>query len=93
MRNKLFDDLPKSVKVSSGKWVQILPDKGEGYALYNPLTEKELGRLLFDASDNWVYDGDVLTVDEQEELAGKIAGHQKEMDELLNTLKEDNGTA
>jgi hypothetical protein len=86
MRNKLFDEVPKSVKISTGKWVHILPDKGAGYALYDPIAEKTLGRILFDAADNWVYDGELLTVDEQEELAGAITGHQKEMDELLKSL-------
>jgi hypothetical protein len=50
--------------------------------------EEAAGRILFDDADNWVYDGGVLTVSEQEEVAGKITGHQKEMDELLNSLKE-----
>lgn len=89
MKNKLFDDLPKSVKTGTGKWVQILPDTGEGYRLYNPITEVELGRILFDESDNWIYDGELLSVDEQEELAGAISGHQKEMEALLNSLKKD----
>lgn len=86
MRNKLFDELPKSVKISTGKWVQILPDKGAGYDLYDPIAEKALGRILFDAGDNWIYDGELLNIDEQEELAGAISGHQKEMDELLKSL-------
>jgi hypothetical protein len=87
MRNKLFDDLPKSVKISTGKWVQISPDTGAGYDLYDPIDERPLGRILFDAADNWIYDGEVLTVGEQEELAGAITGHQKEMDALVRTLK------
>ncbi len=46
-----------------------------------------MGRILFDKGDNWVYDGDLLDIAEQEEAAGAISGYQKEMNELLNTLK------
>ena len=90
MKNKLFVDLPKSVKLSTGKWVHIFPDSGEGYRLYDPIAEAELGRILFDVADHWIYDDNVLCVDEQEELAGAINGHQKEMDQLLKSLKNDN---
>jgi hypothetical protein len=87
MRKKLFDDLPKSLKLSSGTWLHIFPDDGEGYRLFDPLNGKEMGRILFDKGGNWIYDGDLLDVAEQEEAAGAISGYQKEMNELLNTLK------
>ena len=87
MRKKLFDDLPKSLKLTSGTWLRIFPDRGDGYRLYDPLEGREMGRLLFDEAGNWVYDGDLLSVDEQEEAAGAISGYQKEMDELFNSLK------
>ena len=45
-----------------------------------------MGRILFDAKDNWIYDGDLLTVEEQKEAAGSINGYQKEMDELYGTI-------
>ncbi|MGZ3943334.1 MAG: hypothetical protein ACXVJB_00255 [Mucilaginibacter sp.] len=48
-----------------------------------------MGRILFDQHDNWIYDGELLTIDEQEEIAGAINGHQKEMDELIKSLKGD----
>jgi hypothetical protein len=35
-----------------------------------------------------IYDGDVLTVYEQEDIAGFISGSQKEMNELINSLSE-----
>jgi hypothetical protein len=35
MRKKLFDDLPKSLKLSSGIWLHIFPDSREGYRLAN----------------------------------------------------------
>jgi hypothetical protein len=87
MRKKLFDNLPKSLKLSSGTWLHIFPDDGEGYRLFDSLEGREMGRILFDRGDNWIYDGDLLAVDEQEEAAGAISGYQKEMDKLLNTLK------
>src|SRR5438045_3077057 len=48
MRKKLFDDLPKSLKLSGGIWLRIFPDSGEGYRLYDPLEGREMGRVLFD---------------------------------------------
>jgi hypothetical protein len=75
MKNKLYDDLPKSVKISSGKWLYILPNKGEGYPLYDPIEEKRIGRILMNDSDQWVYDGAILDVYEQEEVAAAIHGH------------------
>ena len=87
MRKKLFDDLPKSLKLSSGIWLHIFPDAGDGYRLYDPLEGKEMGRILFDAAENWVYDGDLLGVEEQEEAAGAINGYLKEMNDLFNSLK------
>ncbi|HZY38214.1 MAG TPA: hypothetical protein VFE53_16270 [Mucilaginibacter sp.] len=87
MKNKLYDDLPKTVKVSTGKWLYILPNKGEGYLLYDPIEEKEMGRILMNDTDQWIYDGEVLNVYEQEEVAAAIHGHQQEMDELVKSLK------
>jgi hypothetical protein len=63
-----------------------MPDNGDGYRLYDVLAEAGIGRILFDAADNWIYDGDVLTVEEQEDLAGLISGHHKEMDKLISGL-------
>ena len=78
---------PNRLKLSSGTWLHIFPDQGEGYRLLDPLEGKEMGGILFDKSENWIYDGDFLEVAEQEEAAGAISGYQKEMNELLNTLK------
>jgi len=88
MRKKLFDDLLKSLKLSSGRWLHIFPDEGDGYRLFDPLEGEELGRVHFDQHDNWIYDGEVLNIEEQEQAAGAISGYQKEMDELLNSLKK-----
>ena len=35
-----------------------------------------------------IYDGELLSVDEQEEASGAISGDQKEMDDVLKSLKE-----
>lgn len=86
MRSKLFEEKPKTAKISDEKWVRIMPDKGDGYQLYDVLREIAIGRILFDAHDNWIYDGNVLTVDEQEDVAGVISGHHKEMDKLISEL-------
>ena len=89
MKNQLYDEIPKSVKLSTGKCVHIFRDTGNGYNLFDPLAETEHGRILFDEKENWIYDGDSLTIDEQEEIAGAITGHQKEMAALLRTLHDD----
>jgi hypothetical protein len=89
MRNNIFPDIPKIVKTDTGKWVRIFPDNGASYRLYDPLGEAELGRILFDAGDHWIYDGEVLTVGEQEEVAAAISGHEQEMVKLLRSLHDE----
>ncbi|UOE50932.1 hypothetical protein MTO98_07555 [Mucilaginibacter sp. SMC90] len=87
MRSKLSDNKVVSVKTGSGRWIQLVPDTTGSYCLYEPLPELPLGRLLFDQEDNWIYDGDLLDVNEQEDVASVISGCQREMDELLKTIK------
>jgi hypothetical protein len=82
----LFEEKPKTAKTSAARWVRILPDNGEGYHLYDALAERCVGRILFDAEDNWIYDGQVLSIEEQEEVAGLISGSHKEMDNLIRDL-------
>jgi len=62
--------------------VQIVPDlewKGEGliYDLYTAyeLNPDYLGRILFDAKGYWIYDGQVLRVAEQEQVARFIMNY------------------
>ncbi|MDP9079943.1 MAG: hypothetical protein M3O71_21155 [Bacteroidota bacterium] len=86
MRSKLFAEKPERTKLDSGRWVQLLPDGDEGYRLYDVLHENYLGRILFDGNDNWIYDGGILNVDEQEYVAGYINKFQPEMDGLLKSL-------
>lgn len=42
------------------------------YHLYKAYESEYLGRILFDANGYWIYDGEELTVDEQEQLARVI---------------------
>jgi hypothetical protein len=87
MRSKLFDDRVVSVKTGSGRWIRLVPDTIGSYCLYEPLPELQLGKLLFDQQENWIYDGDLLNVSEQEDVAAVITGCQREMDELLRSIK------
>lgn len=89
MRSKLFAEKVRTVKTSAEGWIRIFPDQGEGYELYDALQEANIGRILFDAAGNWIYDGTVLTVEEQEEVAGSISGNHKEMDDLIRKLYEE----
>jgi hypothetical protein len=86
MKSQLFPEITKTAKTSNGRWIRIFPNDGEGYHLYDALEEAWIGRILVDADDNWIYDGEALAVEEQEELAGHITGNRKEMDELLSML-------
>jgi hypothetical protein len=84
MRSKLFEERPKTAKISGERWVRVMPDNGDGYHLYDVLAEVAIGRILFDVADNWIYDGHSLSVEEQEDVAGFISGHHKEMDQLIS---------
>jgi hypothetical protein len=88
MKSKLFNEQPETAKTSAERWVLIFPDLGEGYQLYDALEERTIGRILFDADGNWIYDGTALNIGEQEEVAGFISGNQKEMNELIRDLYE-----
>lgn len=86
MKSRLFEETSKTLKTSAGKWVRILPDNGDGYNLIDLVEGAPLGRLLVDGQGRWIYDGDNLGLNEQDEVAGQITGHQKEMTDLLKTL-------
>lgn len=47
------------------------------YQLYTAFDENPdyLGRILFDAEGYWIYDGELLTVNEQEQLAKFIINY------------------
>lgn len=86
MRSKLFEERPKTAQTGTERWVRILPDNGEGYLLYDAMEDRYLGRILVDDAENWIYDGEVLTIAEQEDLAGAITGNYKEMNDLIRDL-------
>lgn len=48
------------------------------YDLYTAFENEYLGRILFDNQGFWIYDGNVLTVAEQEQL-GKFIQHNMEV--------------
>ncbi|RFZ85190.1 hypothetical protein DYU05_06200 [Mucilaginibacter terrenus] len=86
MKSKLIEEKPETAKTSANRWVRIFPDQGDGYPLYDALQECNIGRILFDADGNWIYDGTALNIEEQEEIAGAISGNQKEMDDLIKSI-------
>lgn len=86
MRSKLSGEKPKTAKLSQEKWMRVMPDKGDGYHLYDVFQEAAIGRILFDANDHRIYDRNVLTVAEQEDIAGFITGHHQEMNKLISEL-------
>jgi hypothetical protein len=57
--------------------------KVPGYQAPEPMP---MGKLLFDTEGNWIYDGEALTVGEQEQIAGQITGHHGEMERLLSSI-------
>jgi len=75
------------IKTGTGKWITTVPDHTGNYTLYED--NDYLGCILFDPAENWIYDGDKLWVIEQEEIAGFITGHTKEMHDLLKSLDQN----
>lgn len=63
-----------------------MPGKGDGYQLYDVFQKIPIGHILFDANNHWIYDGNVLTVAEQEDIAGFITGHHQETNKLISEL-------
>ncbi|MDB5145931.1 MAG: hypothetical protein JWQ66_4646 [Mucilaginibacter sp.] len=47
------------------------------YHLHAAFEEEDLGRILFDAQGYWIYDGDSLSIAEQEQLARFIQQHRE----------------
>ena len=87
MKKLIYDGTPKSLKLSTGRWLQIAPHIGGGHALYDPMEEQEMGRILMDEQEQWIYDGTALTVKESEEVADAIKRHEPEMSALLRTIQ------
>lgn len=61
--------------------IQIVPGTssaaGMSYDLYTAFekTPDYLGRILFDSNGYWIYDGEAISVDEQEQLAKFIINY------------------
>ena len=62
--------------------VRVLPDTanrntGQCYQLYTSFNENpdDLGRILFDEQGFWIYDGDILSIAEQEQVAKFIINY------------------
>jgi hypothetical protein len=65
-----------------GEIVQVMPDPeftgaDRSYELYTAFENApdSLGRILFDAQGYWIYDGDLLSIAEQEQVAKFIMGY------------------
>jgi hypothetical protein len=85
MNNTYLDKEAKAwVKRKSGpdEILRIVPElncKGTGrcYQLYTSFEENpdDLGRILFDAKGYWIYDGNELSIAEQEQVARFIINY------------------
>jgi len=71
-------------KDGPGEIIRVALDAGIGsstiaYNLYNAFEDNPdyLGRILFDAEGYWIYDGSILSIGEQEQLAKFIIEYVK----------------
>jgi hypothetical protein len=70
-------------KKSPDEIISVIPDiqcldAALVYNLYTAFEEEYLGRILFDDQGYWIYDGERLTVNEQEQL-GKFILYNMEV--------------
>jgi hypothetical protein len=68
-RNSGRDEILRLQMESKGKVIAYLL-----FPAYEP-NESDLGRILFDDEGNWIYDGNDLTIAEQEQIARFILKH------------------
>ena len=73
-------------KNGPGEVIRVLPESaapcpGQCYRLYTAFEDKPdyLGRILFDAQGYWIYDGDILAIAEQEQVADFIVNYVERM--------------
>ena len=69
-------------KMGPDEVIRIVPDAGGEkvviYDLYVAYGSSDyLGRILFDQQGYWIYDGDIFSVVEQEQLAKFIINHEE----------------
>ena len=62
--------------------IRVVPDMenkhaAPSYSLYTAFDEKPdyLGKILFDTQNYWIYDGETLSIAEQEQVAKFIIGY------------------
>lgn len=75
-RNKGPDEVVKIIADVNNKNAFL------SYNLFLAYEKDNLGRILFDENGYWIYDGEILTINEQEQIA-KFIMHNMEV--LLNT--------
>jgi len=84
MNTELIREAKAWVKRKSGpdEIIRIIPDIENGgrvlsYELYTAFDQNPdyLGRILFDLKGYWIYDGEILTVTEQEQVAKFIINY------------------
>jgi hypothetical protein len=85
IKNKRLNTEAKAwVKRKAGpdEIIRVVPEDGDehgalSYNLYTAFNEDPdyLGRILFDDQGYWIYDGDVLSVLEQEQVAAFIINY------------------
>lgn len=70
-------------KAGPDKIMQVIPSPEDAgtvnvYHLYSAFDRSPdfMGSVLFDKEGYWIYDGDVLTIDEQEQVARFIINYQ-----------------
>jgi len=80
-----FDDATEAL-IYGGLAFQLLREDYVEAPGYEAPKMESLGRLLFDHEENWIYDGDKLTIDEQEVAAEFITGHRGPINRLIEDI-------
>jgi hypothetical protein len=62
--------------LKTGRWVHVYRNNGEGYRVHDAVAGTEVGRILVDDQEHWIYDGHVLSVEEQEEIVDAFTNPQ-----------------
>lgn len=82
--SNLKNEAKAFIKRKSGpdEVIRILPESAPGsalpcYVLYTAFEENPdcLGKILFDENGYWIYDGEMLSVEEQEQVARFIINY------------------
>ncbi|WP_259065029.1 hypothetical protein HDF24_00355 [Mucilaginibacter sp. X4EP1] len=57
----------------------LLGEREDDYDLPDDQNPDYLGRILFDDDGNWIYDGDTISIMEQEQLANFLINYEDDM--------------